>query len=93
MMALQGLRTIEVHRANVADLTEKGENLVLLVRGETRDRIAYLRPDSGKRLKEYLALRGKLERDETGAPLFSAVGEGRRAVEICGKLRSGGLSA
>ena len=40
MMALQGLRTIEVRRANVEDLTERGEILTLLVRGKTRDRIA-----------------------------------------------------
>jgi integrase/recombinase XerD len=56
MMALQALRTIEVHRSNVEDLLEKGEQLTLLVRGKTRDRIAYLRPDMGRRLKEYLAL-------------------------------------
>ena len=74
MMALQGLRTIEVHRANVEDLTEKGENLILLVRGKTRDRIAYLRPDTAKRMKEFLALRGKVEPDSSGTPLFTAVG-------------------
>src|ERR1035437_8608091 len=77
MMALQGLRTIEVHRANVEDLTEKGESVTLLVRGKTRDRIAYLRPDLGRRLKEYLALRGKAERDGAGTPLFSAAGNHR----------------
>ena len=77
MMALQGLRTIEVRRANVEDLTEKSENLVLLVRGKTRDRIAYLRPDMGGRLKEYLSLRGKIERDEAGTPLFTALGNRR----------------
>jgi len=75
MMALQGLRTIEVHRANVEDLTEKGENLILLVRGKTRDRIAYLRPDTAKRMKEFLALRGKVEPDSSGTPLFAAVGD------------------
>jgi len=32
MMALQALRTIEVHRSNVEDLLEKGEQLTLLVR-------------------------------------------------------------
>ena len=58
MMSLQALRTIEVHRANVEDLTEKGGSTVLLVRGKTRDRIAYLRPDMGRRVKEYRALRG-----------------------------------
>ena len=100
MMALQGLRTIEVHRANVEDLTDRGEHLVLLVRGKTRDRIAYLRPDTGKRLKEYLALRGKIERDETGTPLFSAVGNSRGGkrlsrrhirVQIDGHLRKADL--
>jgi len=77
MMALQALRTIEVHRSNVEDLLEKGEQLTLLVRGKTRDRIAYLRPDMGRRLKQYLALRGKIERDGAGTPLFSAVGNAR----------------
>jgi integrase/recombinase XerD len=77
MMSLQALRTIEVHRANVEDLTEKGGNLALLVRGKTRDRIAYLRPDMGRRLKEYLALRGTVKCDVAGTPLFSAVGNHR----------------
>jgi len=74
MMALQGLRTVEVQRANVEDLTEKGENLVLLVRGKTRDRIVYLRPDTAERLKAYLALRGEVVRDQAGTPLFAALG-------------------
>jgi integrase len=55
-MALQGLRTVEVHRADVEDLTERGEHLVLLVRGKTRDRIVYLRPDTAERLRAYLAV-------------------------------------
>ena len=76
MMALQGLRTIEVHRANVEDLTQKGEHLVLLVRGKRRDRIAYLRPDVAKRLKQYLALRGQIAADGAGTPLFPSVGRG-----------------
>jgi integrase len=82
MMALQALRTIEVHRANVEDLTDKGENLVLLVRGKTRDRIAYLRPDTAQRMKEYLALRGKVKPDEVGTPLFTAVGNHRGGMRI-----------
>ena len=100
MMALQGLRTIEVHRANVEDLNEKGENLVLLVRGKTRDRIVYLRPDTARRLKEYMALRGKVEPDAAGTPLFAAAGDrggGRRLsrrhirVQTDGYLRKAGL--
>ena len=73
MMALQALRTIEVERANVEDLTEKGENIVLLVRGKTRDRIVYLRPDTGSRIKGYVALRGEVAADADGTPLFSTI--------------------
>jgi integrase len=71
---LQALRTIEVQRASVEDLTEKDGSWTLLVRGKTRDRIAYLRPDTAKRLKEYLALRGEIAVDEAGTPLFPSVG-------------------
>ena len=80
MMALQALRTIEVHRANVEDLTEKDGNWTLLVRGKTRDRIAYLRPDTAKRLKEYLALRDEIAADEAGTPLFPSQASGGRRM-------------
>jgi site-specific recombinase XerD len=72
-MALHALRTIEVHRASVEDLTERGPHLALLVRGKIRDRIVYLRPDTAERLKTYLALRGPIESDALGTPLFTAV--------------------
>jgi site-specific recombinase XerD len=74
MMALQGLRTVEVHRANLEDLLQKGENLTLLVRGKTRDRIAYLRPDTAKRMKEYVAFCGQVSPDKSGTPLFTTIG-------------------
>jgi site-specific recombinase XerD len=64
MMALQGLRTVEVHRANLEDLLEKGEHLTLMLRGKTRNRIAYLRPDTAKRMKEYVALCGQVSPDK-----------------------------
>jgi len=74
MMALQALRTVEVHRANIEDLLEKGEHLTLIVRGKTRDRLAYLRPDTARRVKEYIALRAEAARDKLGTPLFLTVG-------------------
>jgi site-specific recombinase XerD len=74
MMALQALRTIEVHRANLEDLLEKGEHLTLLVRGKTRDRLIYFRPDTAARMKEYVALHGAVERDKDGTPLFTTIG-------------------
>jgi site-specific recombinase XerD len=76
-MALHALRTIEVHRANVEDLAERGPHLALLVRGKTRDRIVYLRPDTAARLRQYLELRGPVGVDESGTPLFTAVGNRR----------------
>lgn len=76
LMSLQALRTIEVNRANVEDLVQKGEHLTLLVRGKTRDRIAYLRPDTAARMKEYVTLRGEVPRDKEGMPLFTSLGIG-----------------
>jgi site-specific recombinase XerD len=71
MMALHGLRTIEVRRANVEDLTAKGEHVALLARGKIRDRVVYLRPDTAEHLREYLRLRGEVAADADGTPLFS----------------------
>jgi len=100
MMALQALRTVEVHRANVDDVLEKGDHLTLLVRGKTRDRMVYLRPDTAKRMREYLVLRGTTP----GMPLFVTIGyhggEGRvsrrtiriytdRFLEVAGLKRPG----
>ena len=82
MMALQGLRTIEVHRVNVDDLTERGEHLALLVRGKTRDRLVYLRPDTAKRLREYLSLRGGVPHDAAGTPLFAALDHTHRGERL-----------
>ncbi|MCW5978468.1 MAG: hypothetical protein KIT09_10340 [Bryobacteraceae bacterium] len=44
------------------------------MRGKTRDRMVYLRPDTAKRIREYLALRGAGSRDKLGTPLFVTVG-------------------
>ena len=74
LMALQALRTVEVHRANAEDLQEKGEHLALLVRGKTRDRLVYLRPDTARTMREYVALRSQAPRDKLGAPLFTTFG-------------------
>ena len=46
----------------------------MLVRGKTRNRIAYLRPDTAKRMKEYVALCGQVSPDKSGTPLFTTIG-------------------
>jgi len=80
MMALHGLRTIEVQRANVEDLIDKGANFALVVRGKTRDRLVYLRPDTRARMQEYVALGDDTARDRDGTPLFSTIDGARHRL-------------
>jgi site-specific recombinase XerD len=73
LMGLHGLRTIELHRGSVEDLTVRGGYTALLVRGKTRDRLVFLRADTAETLSRYLELRGEVARDELGTPLFVAL--------------------
>ncbi len=99
LLALQGLRTVEITRANVEDLYS-GEPVVLRVRGKTRDRLLPLRPDLTAVLQAYLAARGVVASDAAGTPLLTAVGHragghrlSRRGVRyvVDGYLRQAGL--
>jgi site-specific recombinase XerD len=99
LLALQGLRTVEITRANVEDLYT-GEPVVLRVRGKTRDRLLPMRPDLAAVLQAYLAARGTVARDATGTPLVAAVGNraggqrlSRRGIRhvVDGYLRQAGL--
>jgi len=83
MMALHGLRTIEVQRANVEDLDDKGGTFALVVRGKTRDRLIYLRPDTGALMKEHLTLGGETVRDNDGTPLFSTMRSPHHRLTRC----------
>jgi site-specific recombinase XerD len=74
LLGLQGLRTIEIERANVDDLQQRGETTALLVHGKGRDRLVYLRPDVLDALNDYLSFRSRVEPDGRGLPLFASVG-------------------
>ncbi len=77
MMALEGLRSVEITRANIEDI-EEGR---ILVHGKGKDDYIYPRKDTQKALKEYFLTRGEVRTDEQGTPLFVAVGNragGRR---------------
>lgn len=75
LMALEGLRTVEITRANVEDIEELPDGGArVLVHGKGRDGYIYPREDTLAALREYLAVRGPVERDEQGTPLFTAVG-------------------
>ena len=65
-----GLRTIEVVRANVEDITYKGSQRVLLVHGKGRDEkdnFVILTDKTYKPIEDYLTSRGKVKSSE---PLF-----------------------
>jgi len=69
-MLLQGLRTIEIVRANVGDLRTMGGEAVLWVWGKNRnspDTFVPLSPESERSIRAYLSARGKVS-DEM--PLF-----------------------
>ena len=67
-----GLRTIEVVRANIEDITFKGSQRVLLVHGKGRDEkdnFVLLTEKAYQPIAEYLATRGKVNSSE---PLFTS---------------------
>jgi len=68
-----GLRTIELIRANIEDITYKGSQRVLLVQGkgrDERDNFVILTDKAYQPIAEYLALRGKYTSSE---PLFTSL--------------------
>jgi len=68
-----GLRTVEVVRANISDITFKGSQRVLLVHGKGRDEkddFVLLTDKAYKPIADYLATRGKINSSE---PLFISV--------------------
>ena len=67
-----GLRTIEVIRANVEDITYKGTQRVLIIQGKGRDEkdnFVILTDKTYKPIADYLATRGKVNSSE---PLFTS---------------------
>lgn len=67
-----GLRTIEVTRASVEDITFKGSQRVLLIQGKGRDEkdnFVVLTDKTYQPIAQYLAARGEINRSE---PLFTS---------------------
>lgn len=85
LMLLEGLRTVEIVRANVEDIEESSEGIRILVHGKGRDGLIYPRNDTTNVIWNYLKVRGNADLSEhgetTGTPLFTSVGNfasGRR---------------
>jgi integrase/recombinase XerC/integrase/recombinase XerD len=77
-----GLRTIEVIRANVEDITFKGSQRVLLVQGkgrDERDNFVLLTDKAYQPIAEYLATRGKVTSSE---PLFTSTSNNSKGERL-----------
>ena len=92
-----GLRTIEVIRANVEDITFKGSQRVLLVHGKGRDEkdnFVLLTDKAYQPIAEYLATRGKVSGSE---PLFTSTSNnskgGRLSTRSISYIAKEGLKA
>lgn len=77
-----GLRTIEVVRANVDDITFKGSQRVLLVHGKGRDEkdnFVLLTDKAYQPIAQYLATRGNISSSE---PLFSSTSNNSKGERL-----------
>ena len=89
LMATGGLRTVEVMRANVEDLTTAGGEPVLFVQGKGRTdkkEFVKLTPEVLQAIREYLNARGKVNRKE---PLFVSCSHRNRGGRLTTRTISG----
>lgn len=73
LLARTGLRTIEIHRANVGDIRNKGAQTVLYIQGKGRvhkDEFVVLTEATSRPIYEYLATRENRSKDD---PLFTSM--------------------
>lgn len=97
LMATTGLRTIEITRANIEDLTLKGGCMVLYVQGKGRDdRAEYVKigKSTEEAVREYLEARGDVEGK---SPLFASESDrnrgGRMTAKSISRIAKNGLKA
>ena len=83
IMALEGTRTIELHRADISSLVRQGKNLGIRVEGKRSIRVVPLTPDIANLLINYLHLRETTgEILKPNRPLFVGVGNRSRGQRI-----------
>jgi integrase/recombinase XerC/integrase/recombinase XerD len=77
-----GLRTVEIVRANIEDITFKGSQRVLLVKGkgrDERDNFVILTDKTYKPIADYLAFRGN---SKTTEPLFTSISNNSKGERL-----------
>lgn len=89
LMTVDGLRTVEISRANVEDIRTLGDCTVLFVQGKGRkDRTEFVKLPAPvlAAINEYLALRGQVKDSE---PLFAGIGNRNRKGRMTTRSISG----
>ena len=71
LMLLEGLRVVEIHRANVEDINFNKQKM--LVRGKGKDGYIYPREDTLKFIQDYLEARSPVPGEKEGTPLFTTL--------------------
>jgi site-specific recombinase XerD len=83
IMALEGTRTVELHRADIASIVRQGKNLGVRVEGKRSIRVVPLTPDLANLLVEYLHQREtRGEVLQPTRPLFISTGNNSRGNRI-----------
>ena len=85
LMAFCGLRTVEVHRADIGDLRTRGERLTLDVQGKGRtekDEFVVIPRDREIAIRGWLSQRVTFKEHGADAPLFVALGNRARGRRL-----------
>jgi integrase/recombinase XerC/integrase/recombinase XerD len=86
LMALEGLRRVEIVRACVEDIEPQQDGLRLLIHGKGKERFIFPREDTAQVLRDYLVVRGAVDRDGQGEPLFGQVRKGGRTLSWLSRI-------
>lgn len=89
LMTLEGLRRIEICRANVGDIEETDSGVRILVHGKGKDGYIYPREDTVTCIQNYLIQRGPVQSDKDGEPLFVSLS---KSDQVRGRITRIGLS-
>lgn len=80
LMMLEGLRRVEISRANIEDLEEIASGTRMFVRGKGRDGYIYPREDTTECISAYLGARESFRADPDGKPLFISLSKGGKEL-------------
>lgn len=89
LMTLEGLRRVEICRANVEDIEETDTGVRILVHGKGKDGYIYPREDTAACIRDYLIQRGPVMSDKDGEPLFVSLS---KSDKVRGRITRIGLS-